>query len=62
MKRKESAYWHAPYYTDYPDLQPAMQFPGKVELCDLTLDENGEGMAGAYMTEEEKTWLGANVG
>lgn len=57
MTRKESPYWHTPYYIDAPDLQPPMDFPEKVEICDLTLDENGEGMAGAYMTEDEKLGL-----
>ena len=52
---------HPMYYAcphDYnPEVRAGMQIPEKVEICDLTLDENGEGMVGAYLTRDEKIHL-----
>jgi isopropylmalate/homocitrate/citramalate synthase len=50
-------YWHLPTCNTLPEFQAMMTLPECVELCDLTLDENGEGMAGVYMTEAEKVSL-----
>ena len=54
---KEETYGYAPILNRLPEVQAPMAFPEKVEICDLTLDENGEGMAGAYMTDEQKITL-----
>ena len=50
----EETFWYTGVYNLIPEVTGGMEFPQKVEILDLTLDENGEGMAGAYMTEEEK--------
>jgi len=50
----EEPFWYPGVYNLMPEVTRGMEFPKKVEILDLTLDENGEGMAGAYMTEEEK--------
>jgi isopropylmalate/homocitrate/citramalate synthase len=46
--------WFSSPQTFSPEVQGGMKFPRKIELLDLTLDENGEGMAGAHLTEEQK--------
>ena len=50
----EEPFWYSGVYNFLPEVRREMTFPKKVEICDLTLDEDGEGMAGAYMTEDEK--------
>lgn len=46
--------WYSSPLTFASEVQSQLHFPEKVEILDLTLDENGEGMAGARMTEEQK--------
>ncbi len=53
----EEPFWYSGVYNFLPEVRREMTFPKKVEICDLTLDEDGEGMAGAYMTEDEKVSL-----
>ena len=52
--KQESKFWYTPSYIFEPEIQASMAYPEKVELCDLSLDENGEGMAGVHMTVKEK--------
>jgi isopropylmalate/homocitrate/citramalate synthase len=46
-------YYSSPYNFD-STVKKTMQPPAKVEINDLTLDEDGEGMVGAYLTRDEK--------
>jgi isopropylmalate/homocitrate/citramalate synthase len=50
----EEPFWYSGVCNFLPEAREGMTFPERVEIYDLTLDEDGEGMAGAYMTEEEK--------
>lgn len=53
----KNPFWHLPTSNILAGFREATQFPDKVEICDLTLDEDGEGMAGVYITESEKVSL-----
>lgn len=46
--------WFSSPQTFSAEVQKELNFPKKIELLDLTLDENGEGMAGAHLTREQK--------
>lgn len=46
--------WYSSPHTYAPEVQQNLKFPGKIELLDLSLDENGEGMSGAHLTEDQK--------
>ncbi|MCO5084416.1 MAG: hypothetical protein M9955_22520 [Rhizobiaceae bacterium] len=46
--------WYSSPHTFSTEVQQDLQFPNKVELLDLSLDENGEGMSGAHLTEDQK--------
>jgi isopropylmalate/homocitrate/citramalate synthase len=46
--------WFSSTQTFSPEVQAGLKFPRKIELLDLTLDENGEGMSGAHLSEEQK--------
>jgi len=54
IQKREESFWYSGVYNLLPEVRGEMTIPEKVEICDLTLDEDGEGMAGAYMTEDEK--------
>ncbi|MFC3705026.1 hypothetical protein ACFOOL_09685 [Devosia honganensis] len=46
--------WCSSPHTFIADVQAQIAFPKKIELLDLSLDENGEGMAGAHLSEDQK--------
>jgi isopropylmalate/homocitrate/citramalate synthase len=46
--------WYSSPHTYAPQVQRNLAFPGKIELLDLSLDENGEGMSGAFLTDDQK--------
>jgi len=50
---EHSMYYASPFNFD-PTVQETFQLPDTVEILDLTLDENGEGMVGAYLTGDQK--------
>lgn len=47
-------HWCSSPHTFAPEVQAEIAFPRKIELLDLSLDENGEGMAGAHLSEDQK--------
>ena len=57
VDQPEGPFWYWGVYNLLPEVRGETTFPERVEICDLTLDEDGEGMAGAYMTEEDKLSL-----
>ena len=57
MKTEESPFFFTPILNNYPEVKDTLSLPSRVQICDLTLDEDGEGMAGAYMSEDEKLVL-----
>ncbi len=57
VQQWEEPFWYSSVYNLLPEVRGEMSFPEKVEIYDLTLDEDGEGMAGAYLTEDEKLSL-----
>lgn len=50
----ENEMWIASPYGFLPEVTRGMTPPEKVEILDLTLDEDGEGMSGAHLTGEAK--------
>lgn len=46
--------WYSSPHTFSAEVQQGLRFPDKIELLDLSLDENGEGMSGAHLTEDQK--------
>lgn len=46
--------WFSSPQTFAPEVQAGLNFPKSIEILDLSLDENGEGMSGARLSEEQK--------
>jgi 2-isopropylmalate synthase len=46
--------WFSSPQTFAPEVKKDLNFPRKIEILDLSLDENGEGMSGAHLTEDQK--------